>query len=586
LFLISFFVFFFPGWQFFLYLIITIVAWSLYEFVTLTQRLVIYLVKKYMQSVWWYLYFFISAFEAQLPVLIWSIAVDDFVEWLLDLDDTAHLYLQRVRNCLIAVCIGISIRNLVLRYLFWEVHQKKLSDRMQRFLDIERTLQYLFERFVIRNAPFTEAVGYDGEDEGEVAEAHVQSAEEEDAIQVQIANLSAIQVLKRMQEFDARQTSLHSGDQLELHITSQSEAIAVGKELYSTFDTERKGLVPWKAIQKVISPRMNKILFAELKAYMPRMNPKDLTVTAVAVEHKEDEEYNDSQDEYMLTENALVKAFIKLFSLGEGLSQVSSAWTELSSGLKALCDAVLFIVLSLICAILWGVDWTKLIVTFPTLLVSASIAFKEALRRLILSLAFIFITKAYEVGDCVAIGGVEPLFFVESISVLTTQLRTVHNRKMMFPNWKLSEMAVYNLSKNKISKFDIFLDLEFGVSGSKLKKLRRDIGNYLKENSDSFAPEFWFITTEASVGNSIVLMLRIGLRNAFESILLYSTRRSEFLLFIRDKCQELGITYRPTIQPVELLNAHFPKAANSGAAPSAADVLAHPEKYLAEAVAN
>lgn len=544
----------YKGWQIWLYIVVVLVSWAFYEIIMLTQKLIVYLIRRFMKTGFWYLYFFISAFEGQLPFIIWSILVEDFLEWLLDLDSTSKTYLARVRNCTVAICIGISIRNLVLRYLFWEVHQKKLSARMQRFIDLEKVMHHLYDRFVLRGQPFDRAMDYEGPDDDGPDDAHQQHVDEEDALQNQISNLSAIQILKRMQEFDSRQKSLHSEKSVELHLTSQNDAILAGKTLFQKLDSSRKGHVTWKNIQRVLSDKKAKVFFGELKAYLSKLSFLESNTENV-LDMKEEEEEDVEVDEFILAEPGLIKAFIKLFTLGQSLSQVSSAWSELSSGLKALCDATLFLVMMVICSILWGIDWTSLIVTIPTLLVSFAVAFGKAIQRLVLSLAFIFITKPYEVGDCVAIDKIEPLFFVESISVLTTQFRTVHNRKMMFPNWKLSEMAVYNLSKNRVSKMDIFFEMEFGTSGAKLKKLKKEITKFLKDHADAFVPDFWFVTSDAYPGNSIILQIRFGMRNPFENTLLTATRRSDFLLFFRDACQTLGITYKPTKQPVELLSS-------------------------------
>jgi hypothetical protein len=544
----------FKGSELWEYFVILLVAFSFYEIITLTQRLVIYLIKTNMKSGFWYLYFFISAFEAQMPFILWSIAVEDFAEWLLDLDNfgsDARDVLAKVVDCVIAICIGISLRNLLLRYLFWEVHQKKLSDRMQRFLEIEKVLQYLYDRFVIRKDNFLEANSYDGPEEG--PEENVQQqVDEEDAIQTQIYSLTPIQVLKRMQEFDKRQKLLHSGNQVDLQLGSQNDAIEAGKSVFKKLDVEQKGIVPVKSIEKILSAKMNKTFYAEMKSYLQRMNTSDIN-SELSSDGNEDEK-DEINDQLYLTEAGIVKAYIKLFQLGQGLTQVSSAWSELSSGLKALCDALLFAILSIICSILWGVNWTRLVVTIPTLLVSTAVAFGKALQRLVLSLAFIFVTKPYEVGDCIAIDKIEPLFFVESISVLTTQLRTVHNRKMMFPNWRMSELAVYNLSKNKVSKFDQFFELSFDTPELKLKKLRRDIAKFFKEHSDSYAPDFWFVTSDAHPGGALILQIRFGVKNAFENTVLTATRRSEFFLLFRESCINLGILYKPVVQPVQVVN--------------------------------
>jgi small-conductance mechanosensitive channel len=545
--------FFFTGWQMFLYSLVAIVAWSLFEFITLTQRFVLFVVRNFFGTSFWYMHFFVSAFEDQIPALLWSILVDDFVEWLMNLDDTAHVILQKIRNCIIAICVGLSIRNLILKYLFWEVHQKKLSDRMKRFVGVESTLKYLYDRFVVREDDITEAQGYDGEEEDlDVKnEGNAQLTEEDETLVSQITHLTPIQILKHMHEFDLRQKSLKSGENLDFNIHTQADAIKSGKELFNRLDADRSGYVPIKLLEKVLTKSMSKALSAEAKPYLVK---KDPVVTETLFEKKEEDLDIDPNvpQEFFLTESGLTKVFAKVFNLGESLSQVASAWVDLSSGLKAVCDAVLFFILMIVCAIIYGVAWQTLLVTTSATLVSVSAAFTTALQRLVLSLSFIFLSKPYEVGDCVAIEKHEPFFWVDSISVMTTQFRTPHNRKFMFPNWKLSGLAVYNLSRNRISKLDIFFDMSFDVPHNALKRLKRDIIDFFKKNADTYSPDFWFIVSDAYPGHKLVLQIRFGAKNAFEFPLMIATRKSDFLNFLRDKFVEHGITYKPIKEPVEI----------------------------------
>jgi small-conductance mechanosensitive channel len=203
--------------------------------------------------------------------------------------------------------------------------------------------------------------------------------------------------------------------------------------------------------------------------------------------------------------------------------------------------------------VLTNAKWYSVLVTFSTLLVSTSFAFGDSLSRIVLSLSFIFLTKPYEVGDGIAFNGQEPpIFYVEKINVFSTSFRTPHNRRMVYPNWLLSETSLYNLSRNKISKHDLFFEISFSISKSVLKKIKKEIAKWLKNHSDSYSQDFWFVASNTSISNSLQLQIRIGLKNAFDQSLINANRRSDFLLFFRDLCMRHGVSYKYLTKPIDL----------------------------------
>ena len=137
----------------------------------------------------------------------------------------------------------------------------------------------------------------------------------------------------------------------------------------------------------------------------------------------------------------LAKLTIKLMSRTMRKSKVDK--TATGFGLS-LIRIVIYVLLVVICLSILGVPTASLITIIGTAGVTIGLALQNGLSNLAGGFMLLF-AKPFQVGDYIKAGGEEG--FVESISILYTELRTHDNRCVFIPNSNVSTGNVINFSR-------------------------------------------------------------------------------------------------------------------------------------------
>jgi hypothetical protein len=109
------------------------------------------------------------------------------------------------------------------------------------------------------------------------------------------------------------------------------------------------------------------------------------------------------------------------------------------------------------------------------------------------------------IGDRVNVD--QERLFVQSIQLLSTTFRSVHNKIVVMPNALLMTKSITNITRSKEPVFELVLYLDFLTPVEKLTRLRESILAFLVSDSSclfrcrqlaSFASFNWFVRLQCS----------------------------------------------------------------------------------------
>lgn len=167
----------------------------------------------------------------------------------------------------------------------------------------------------------------------------------------------------------------------------------------------------------------------------------------------------------------IIRRLLKLLGKGKGFSKLDKGVrTFLISFLRIL----LYIVLFLSVAFLWGVPTTAFITLFTSVGVAVGLAFQGALSNFaggILLLVF----KPFKVGDFIENGDV--MGTVDEITVLYTILISSDNKKITIPNGNLTNSNVINYSAKRKRRVDLVISASYKADIDLVEKVLLEVAN-------------------------------------------------------------------------------------------------------------
>ncbi|MGM9873312.1 MAG: mechanosensitive ion channel family protein [Bacilli bacterium] len=125
---------------------------------------------------------------------------------------------------------------------------------------------------------------------------------------------------------------------------------------------------------------------------------------------------------------------------------------------SSLCSVILWIVVILLVASILGIDTSYFIVALSGAAVAIGLALKDSLGNLASGILIIY-NKPFKRGDWVNIDNVEGT--VLNIKLLTTELITADNRKVVIPNNTISTNSVINYTGLSTRRLDMTYSLSY-----------------------------------------------------------------------------------------------------------------------------
>lgn len=139
---------------------------------------------------------------------------------------------------------------------------------------------------------------------------------------------------------------------------------------------------------------------------------------------------------------------------------------------SSLISILLWIIVILIVASILGIDTSYFLVALSGAAVAIGLALKDSLGNLASGILIIY-NKPFKRGDQVLINGVEGI--VQNIKLLTTELVTFDNKKIVFPNNMISTNAVINYTNLSTRRLDMVFSVKYGSDLDKVEKALKEV---------------------------------------------------------------------------------------------------------------
>lgn len=143
---------------------------------------------------------------------------------------------------------------------------------------------------------------------------------------------------------------------------------------------------------------------------------------------------------------------------------------------QSLVRILLYAVLVIICLSILGVPTASMITVIGAAGVTIGLALQNALSNFAGGFVILF-SKPFKTGDYIQVG--QHLGYVESMSILYTELRTRDNQHVFLPNGSVSSGSVVNFSKRGYLRVPVRLSVAYSADLRTVRKvLMQEIGRH------------------------------------------------------------------------------------------------------------
>ena len=141
---------------------------------------------------------------------------------------------------------------------------------------------------------------------------------------------------------------------------------------------------------------------------------------------------------------------------------------------SSLFKVILWIIIIFICAGILGFNTQYFILALGAGVVAIGLALKDSLGNVANGLLLIY-NKPFRRGDWVLIDGIEGR--VQNIKLLTTEIITFDNRKVVYPNNIVATQTVINFTAMASRRIDLVFSVAYGSDLNLVEKILKEIAS-------------------------------------------------------------------------------------------------------------
>lgn len=213
------------------------------------------------------------------------------------------------------------------------------------------------------------------------------------------------------------------------------------------------------------------------------------------------------------------------------------------SFITALFKIAMIVIIVLICASILELSTSGLIVSLSTVAIAVGLALKDSVSNLANGI-LIIVNKPFRRGDYVSINYIEGK--VHSIKLLTTELITFDNVKIVLPNNTVFNGNVINYSALAIRRVDMKFGVAYGSDMNKVEAVLRDVADEHPKVLKSIKIQVFMESHDAS---QITYAMKVWCNNSAYWDVLHSLPR-----MVYDAFEKEGISI-----PFNQLDVHIDK---------------------------
>ncbi len=167
----------------------------------------------------------------------------------------------------------------------------------------------------------------------------------------------------------------------------------------------------------------------------------------------------------------IIKFCLKTF---DRLDKRSAMETDLHIFLRSVINIVLYLTLFIMVLLTLGAQQSSLAAVFGAAGVGIGFAMKDTLSNFAGGLILLFF-KPYKTGDFIEITGKSGE--VQGITVFSTELNTIDNKRIIVPNGILVANDITNYTKNKVRRVEILFGISYKDDFRKAIRILEDVAN-------------------------------------------------------------------------------------------------------------
>lgn len=173
----------------------------------------------------------------------------------------------------------------------------------------------------------------------------------------------------------------------------------------------------------------------------------------------------------------------------------------------AILKVVLWVLLLFACANILGIDGNSFLVAFSTVALAVGLALKDSLANIANGI-LIVVNKPFKKGDYVSVGSTEGT--IKKITILTTELTTGDNKRIVMPNSTVSTSTIINYSSNPTRRLEMIYSVSYESDMRRVKEILYDVISNYEYTLKTPAP---FIFMCAHSASSVDFKVRIWVDN-------------------------------------------------------------------------
>lgn len=165
----------------------------------------------------------------------------------------------------------------------------------------------------------------------------------------------------------------------------------------------------------------------------------------------------------------IIKFFLKTF---DRLDKRAAMETDIHIFLRSVINIVLYLTLFIVVLLTLGAQQSSLAAVFGAAGVGIGFAMKDTLSNFAGGLILLFF-KPYKTGDFIEIIGKSGE--VQGITVFSTELNTIDNKRIIVPNGILVANDITNYTKNKVRRVEIIFGISYKDDFRKAIRILEDV---------------------------------------------------------------------------------------------------------------
>lgn len=199
--------------------------------------------------------------------------------------------------------------------------------------------------------------------------------------------------------------------------------------------------------------------------------------------------------------------------------------------ITSVINIVLIILLIVAVFDVLGISTAPFVAVLGTVGLALALSIQDSLSN-IASGIIIIITKPFRKGDYISVAGIEGS--VEKISMLTTELLTYDNKKVVMPNNKVAKSEIINYSHQDIRRLDHKFNVNYGTDISVIKEV---IGNVLRNHNKVLKDPEPVIRLAEYSDSSLVFVTKTWVKNSDYWTVIYDINEMVYEAFYQNNIE-------------------------------------------------